>query len=255
MNPLLHQLGLSDKEAAAYLTLLELGSASVQQLADATGIKRVTMYVVLERLEKLNLVKALGEGKRATFRAAHPGELERLVDGQIAELEAHRADLKSQLANLEALYNYRSDKPTVRYFEGKDGLIELDKYGEEQLEPGTVMYSITPHDIIQKNFPARRKDSVNYRVQKGIRSQVVYVSENQIPEAINKTQLRDAIGFKPDELDIKGTLTLFSGWGVKFFNYANGNFFGVLIQSPELADSLVKMFELAWDGAKARKQK
>lgn len=77
MEKLLIQIGLSDKEAATYLKLLELGSGSVQKIAGATGIKRVTMYVIIDRLKQFGLVNELGEGKKVRYRAAHPSSLEK----------------------------------------------------------------------------------------------------------------------------------------------------------------------------------
>jgi sugar-specific transcriptional regulator TrmB len=45
---LLTQLGLSDKESALYLALLELGQADVADTAKKAGVKRSTAYVLLE---------------------------------------------------------------------------------------------------------------------------------------------------------------------------------------------------------------
>lgn len=118
---------------------------------------------------------------------------------------------------------------------------------------GTEMLSITPHETIEKLFPEFRKQTLSKRVEKGIQSKVIYSSSYEIPASQNKVQLRDAIWFKPDELGIEGTLTVYTDWGVKFFNYSDGDLFGVLIQSPDLARSLEQVFNLAWEGAKARK--
>jgi sugar-specific transcriptional regulator TrmB len=43
----IEELGLSNKEARVYVANLMLGPAGVQQIADASGIKRVTTYVIL----------------------------------------------------------------------------------------------------------------------------------------------------------------------------------------------------------------
>ncbi len=255
MQELLQKLGLSDKEAATYLALLQLGTASVQDVATKTGIKRVTVYVILERLSKLGLLKEAPEGKRSYFRAEHPAVLEQLVDTHIAELEAHRSDLKANITQLEAMYNFRSDKPVVRFFEGKDGLVELENYGSDQMTSDTEMLTISPLDIVVETFPQQRKQTVNTRVERGIHSKVIYVSKEMLTEAQNKKELREAIHFLPGELLLEGSLTVFTDWGIKFFNYTNKNHFGVLIQSPEIANTVAQIFSLAWDGAKLRKEK
>ena len=83
---------------------------------------------------------------------------------------------------------------------------------------------------------------------------MIYVDDAEISETANKKQLREGIHFSRKELDLKGTCVVYTGWGVKFFSYDPKDYFGVLIQSPEIADILEKVFSLAWDGAKMRKK-
>ncbi len=45
-------LGLSEKEADIYLTLLSMGSSTIDALAKETKIKRSTVYVQLKTLLK-----------------------------------------------------------------------------------------------------------------------------------------------------------------------------------------------------------
>jgi len=52
----LTSLGLSDKEAKTYLTLLELEVASVAEITKASGLNRSSTYVTLEMLKKRGLV-------------------------------------------------------------------------------------------------------------------------------------------------------------------------------------------------------
>jgi sugar-specific transcriptional regulator TrmB len=253
MFDLLLKLGLSEKEAKIYLATLELGRDTVQNIAKKSGIKRVTAYVILDQLVKSGIVSVETEKKKSYYKAEHPSVLEKVIDNRVSELETQRANLKSSMHQLEAIYNFRSDKPTVRFFEGADELEELDRYGHDQMKPGSVMMTITPHDLIQQAFPKRRKDAVNERISQGILSRAIYVSDKEIPLEQNIKELRDGIHFTRKELPLGGTFFIYPGWGIKFFNYANKKYFGVLIQSPELADSMKEVFELAWDGAKVRK--
>ena len=65
----LEELGLGDKEAAVYVALLAVDHASVLDLAKKTKIKRPTVYVALDSLEK----------KRACFR--NPNREESTLSG------------------------------------------------------------------------------------------------------------------------------------------------------------------------------
>ncbi len=55
-NENLTQLGLSEKEALLYLTLLRNGPSPVSLLAKRLGLKRVSLYPVLEALELRGLL-------------------------------------------------------------------------------------------------------------------------------------------------------------------------------------------------------
>ena len=56
MKEKLEKLGFSPKEADVYISLLELGSAVVSDVAKKAGINRSTAYVLLESLEKKGFV-------------------------------------------------------------------------------------------------------------------------------------------------------------------------------------------------------
>src|SRR4051812_25054594 len=75
----IEDLGLSQKEARVYLANLMLGPATVQKIADQSGIKRVTTYVILESLNNLGLVSQSTKGKKTYFVAEEPSHLRRLL--------------------------------------------------------------------------------------------------------------------------------------------------------------------------------
>src|SRR6266699_2317106 len=81
------ELGLSNKEARVYLASLALGPSPVQKIADDSGIKRVTTYVILESLVGLGLVSQTSKGKKTYFIAEDPINLERLLDKREQEIQ------------------------------------------------------------------------------------------------------------------------------------------------------------------------
>lgn len=256
MVELLQHLGLSEKEAAVYQGLLQVGRSTVQDIAHHAQIKRVTAYVILDQLEEKGLVILESLKKTSYYQAVHPSALEKLLDSRESELEAQRATLKNSMGQLEAMYNFRSDKPVVRFFEGKEGLQELDQYGHDQMQPGSEVMTITPQDLVEGAFPQwRREEEVSNRIRQGIISRAIYVADQEISAEQNKKELRYGLHFTRKDLPIEGTFFIYPGWGVKFFNYADKKYFGVLIQSAELANTMKEVFELAWDGAKYRKVK
>jgi len=119
----LKNLGLAEKEAKVYLSALELGTASVQNIARSAGVNRATTYVMIESLIKKGLISSFEQGKKRYFAATHPSQLLRTVrENQIALKQAEENLEKELLPELLSIHNIAGDQPKVRFFEGKEGL-------------------------------------------------------------------------------------------------------------------------------------
>jgi hypothetical protein len=248
------KLGLTDKEARVYLATLELGEAAVQSIATKADVKRATTYVILEHLLSLGLVSTIERGKKTLFIAEDPAELVNLLEEQKRQVDAKRVYLDEAMTKLRAIYNSGADKPAVRYFEGGDGLEALDRYGHDQFPKGSEMLGITPIDLIEQQFPARRKSAVSERVARQIKSRMIYThKDGEIPGYVNKQELREGIFLPRDIWPINNSICIYPEWGVKFFNFEPENPFGVLLESKSLARNMKELYELAWEGAQARK--
>lgn len=248
------RLGLSEKEAKVYLACLELAEDTVQNIAEKAQVNRATTYVILEKLMQLGLVSSIERGKKTVFIAENPAELVNIIERRQQELEAHKKGLEEAMSRLQAIYNGAKDKPIVRYFEGPEGLEALDRYGIETLYAGKEMIGIMPFDVIEEHFPARRKKSLNERVSKGLKSHIIYTHKGgEIPEEVNKAQLRDALYLSREDFPIDATITVYPDWGVKFYNFEEGNYFGVLFQSASMARNMELLMKLAWKGAQQQR--
>ena len=112
------------------------------------------------------------------------------------------------------------------------------------------MLSITPVDLLEKLFPARRKVAVDERVKAGIKAKTIYTRElGPFKEDINKEQLREGMYLTKANLPIDMTITIFP-WGIKLFHLHEHKPFGVLIENKEIARNMRAVFNLAWEGAK-----
>src|SRR5690242_8115911 len=80
------QLGLTDKEGAIYLALLELGEADVTEIASKAAVKRPTAYVILDSLVEKGFVSALTTTVRR-FRAEDPKKLLALQRSKLQQFE------------------------------------------------------------------------------------------------------------------------------------------------------------------------
>lgn len=248
----LEKLGLSEKEAKVYLAALELGQDSVQNIAKKAGVNRPTAYFILEKLMELGLVSTLEHGKKTLFVAESPKELENLIENEKRAIEDRKAELKESMNQLLAIYNAKEGKPIVRYFEGKDGLIALDKYGEEMIKKGEEIFYVTPVDIVRKYFPDRRKEALEDRIKTKVRSRVIYTYDN--PDDIwsperNARDLREAKYLPRDKFPFDVIISIYPKNLIKFYYLDVAKPYGVAIESQEFARNMRMFFELAWIGA------
>lgn len=111
----LKNLGLSEKEAKIYLALLQLGPSTPYQIAKKAEIKRPTAYVIAEELvEKGLIVHVPGETPKKYIA--------RTPETVIGDAEIRLSKVKSTLPELRSLQKTTTEKPTVLYFEGVEGV-------------------------------------------------------------------------------------------------------------------------------------
>src|SRR3989344_6643452 len=133
----LKNIGLSDNEAKVYLAMLELGLSPVIEIARKAEINRPTAYVQIESLKKKGLVSTQVKGKKHLFIAESPARLEFYLDSELKDVEQKKDELGKVLPDLEKLFTSAGSRPSVRLFEGKEGLLAMRdiflKSGEEEL--------------------------------------------------------------------------------------------------------------------------
>lgn len=130
---LLASLGLTDSEGRVYLAALELGSASIQALAQKSGVKRTSIYGFIHKLRERQILTETKSGKRLFYSAAHPQQLSENLRTRVRELE-------SAMPELLAIYNASESKPSVTFHEGIEGIKEVYT---DALRAGKPIYAWT----------------------------------------------------------------------------------------------------------------
>lgn len=122
----LKNLGLSDKEARVYLALLQLGPATPYKMAKKAGLKRPTAYVIAEELvEKGIIVHVPGEEPKRYIA--------RTPDAVFDEHEEKWRKAKKALPELRSFQKGTTEKPSILYFEGVQGLRHAYEYQQKEL--------------------------------------------------------------------------------------------------------------------------
>lgn len=107
-------LGLTTKAAKIYLAALELGEASVQQLAQRSRIKRTTLYYILDELVEAGILIATKTGKKIYYVPEQPATLLKNIKEKVVSFEESLALLEDKAAHMNR-------KPRVYFLYGSAG--------------------------------------------------------------------------------------------------------------------------------------
>lgn len=246
----LKEIGLTDKQAAVYLACLELGPSPVQPIARKAKVVRATTYVILSGLMKQGLVTKFEQGKKTMFAAEPPLQLKRLLEKQAEEVKNKERLLDAMLPELQVLMRAAGDRPSVRYYEGKEGLHAIRQEINMYCRSGDVIYNLTPADYLIAVFSREEDTFYQQRRSKGIRARTIFTTKS---EALRRRWFLEDDPRQPERKFVPpNKFTWTSGITIYRDRIAIGSFAGklggVIIESQEMADSMRVLFEMAWLG-------
>jgi sugar-specific transcriptional regulator TrmB len=240
----LKNIGLSDREARVYLAMLELGPAAVLDIAAKSGVNRPTTYMQLEALKKKGLVSTQTRGKKQLFIAESPSQIEHLLAIEEKRLEQKRDELKKILPELSAMFNLGEEKPVVRYFEGREGLLAMQEEFLKTKEKSIL--AISSVDDVLRIFPKHIDTYTPRRIKKGIHSRLIYTSKNgELFPRTDKKLLRETKFLPPQELPFSADITIY-GRNIAISSL-KGKIGGTVITDSEIANFFKGIFALLWD--------
>lgn len=243
----LQDFGLSEKEARVYLAALELGKTTADELAKQAKVNRSTTYVQIESLKQKGLMSSYDEGKKTYFVPESPEYLKRLFEKQSGELESKQKELEKLLPNLSKMFETAGERPRVRFFEGKEGLVTMrEEVLKSRAKEISVVYSF---DALKKVFSQEELDSfIKKRADRDIRTRALYTSreEKLEPRPLTENRLISE-KISPIDADI-----VIYGDTVAVMALKN-KLMGVIIENEDIAQSMRSVFNLAWEAAEKYK--
>jgi sugar-specific transcriptional regulator TrmB len=113
---------LSSNQNLVYQASLELGEATIQQIAQKANIPRSTTYLIIDELIIQGLMATTKQGLKTYAVAETPQKLLSLVESKQRDLEKSKIVIQDLLPELEAVHNNQQDKPMVRFYRGFEGI-------------------------------------------------------------------------------------------------------------------------------------
>jgi len=241
MDTLVQQLsnaGLHEKEARVYIALLQLGRGSAYAVADRSGLKKPTAYVILGELIKKGLVMRIPREKKQLFVAKPPEEF-------FAMAEERLKLARKALPELITMAESNTVKVRTLFYEGVNGVKDSLYYRKDEMKGKEIVgFYATAEDAsvelmeIFSPYPENLKKA-------GIGMKVI------TPEHESTKQFVDINSQNYSEVKIVSK-DLYSG---KVSLEAGDTFVrvilfkqlqSVVIESPELAHSVKQIFDIVW---------
>ncbi|MEI6810975.1 MAG: helix-turn-helix domain-containing protein [Candidatus Nomurabacteria bacterium] len=235
----LKSIGLDEKEAVAYLALLELGESAMGTLVKKSKLKRTTLYDIIEALKEKGLVSISKKNKKVVYFAENPRKI-------LEQIDEKKFSIEKMLPELLSISNILHKKPRIRYFEGIEGIKEV--YKDTLRFPDQKLQAWVSEEMIHK-FDKNFLDEyyTPKRLEKKIWVEVIapnlpsiseYKGEDQ--KSLRVTRLIDSNKFP---LDVEISLYGRDNIGIMSFQ----DQLGLIIESESISKTLKSIFALQWE--------
>lgn len=240
----IQSLGLNEKEAKVYIASLELGQATVQRISAKAGIKRPTTYFIVEGLMERGLMSSYHQGKKQYFMAEMPERILDLIAKERKDLDLREEQFRRLLPELQSINNRNKDKPVVKYYEGKDGMLTMVSE-HFKTSKNQESYDIFSRDFVEKTLTPEEMTNIRKeRLDSKIRVKALYTREKGDLQNVEDAQI---IRLPQSELPVSCDIAFFED-KVRIASFKD-RIVGIVIEDKEIASSFRAIFKLAWKWA------
>lgn len=171
------KLGLNDKEATVYLSLLEHGASSVRDLAGVTNLNRGTAYDILKKLQEAGLVSFFHKDTKQQFVAEDPNKILKLLAVREDELKTAEEKIKELIPELKSLQEKGGGKPVTKFYEGRAGIkFILDDILSSIKEIGTAEYYVYSAAGVREDVYGAYPDFNKKRIKNNLKAKTISLS-------------------------------------------------------------------------------
>ncbi len=232
-------IGFSNREAEAYLTLLTLKEATVKEIAEKTNESRSHLYDTLKSLISRGFVSYVIKNNIKYFSAANP---EKLLDC----LKEKQCSLSLILPKLNQLAQQKFNKPVVEVYEDKEGmktiLNDILRTKKQWLAIGSTGKGplVLPSFFIEKFHKERIKNKITLKVLCNATKEGKKRGKEFSQYALTEIKYLPKTHQNPATIYVYGDKTAIFMWLV------GDKPFAILMQNKEIAESFKLYFKLLW---------
>ena len=241
---LLKEYGLSEKESAVYLCLINLGPSPVRTLATASKVNRGTTYDILKNLLNQGLVSYYNKESHQYFSAEPPEKLVLALEQKQKELETVKEKIESNLPQLQMAFGQQGGKPVMKLYDGAKGIKQIleDVLGTMNQAKDKTYYVYSSANV-RKNVHQSMPDFSTKRIKKKISVKTIALGPGGQLVGLDERK------WLPNQRsDIKATYQFIYDGKVAHISLDNSdNPVGVVIENQGIYETQKLIFENLWN--------
>lgn len=233
----LKELGLTDNEIKVYLVLLEHGVLNPTKLAEKTGLHRSYIYDTLERLLDRGIINTVLVDNKKHYQPVDPKALREIFELKLRQLD-------TILPQLSGLFQSTKEETRIELHRGKRVYRTLIKDLLANIKKNDVIYLLgVDENILETVEPIYLKQYFNIIKDKNVKEKIIIAREGKKLDE-EHLEYRE---IDPKYLD-ETTVVIYQ---LKVFIFIWGTpYHLIIIESPKVANTYRKQFELMWSIAK-----
>lgn len=245
IETILKNFGLSEKEIAVYLAVIELGPSSVREISAKSKVNRGTTYDILKALIALGLVSYFNKESKQYFAAEAPEKLLSAIDQKKEQLDEVRGNVENSLPLICTLFEKQGGKPVVKYYEGSKGVRQIfEDVLEEVSKLSNKTYYLYSSATAEhrKNVYGSMPDFSKRRVAKKISVKIISLGDSGKLAGLDERKqmpIRDNAFKATHEI-------IYAGKVAHISIDQNGEPVGVVIQNDEVYNMQKLIFDFNW---------
>jgi sugar-specific transcriptional regulator TrmB len=255
----LEKIGLTDKEALVYVSVLELGGAFPSKIAEYAGLNRSTTYKMLLNLSIRGLINEIEKKNKIFYQIDKPEKILRYTETKSRQFENSIEEVKKILPEIDGIYSAGQNRPKIKYLNGLDEILTVFDDMITQTKPYELVAFSNANELLEFLPRDFSKNFVKEKEKKGITTRGIIpdtaqdrkYSENLFSDVDKKywpeiRYTKEKMFMSSSEIAVYGTNK------VSILNFSKNQLTGVVIEDQIIHDMMKVIFELSWNSSLIR---
>lgn len=237
IGTVIEQLGYPPNEVRLYLASLDIGEATITDLAEKVGMPRTSVQTIIADMHKRGLMNYYQKKRRRYWVAENPEKL-------LITLKEREAALKSIMPELQSKRFGQGGRPIVRIYHGKD---EIKLIMDDMVDSKRHINAIVSWDDWREYFGNDYvSDLIERRYKHFLRIRLLTPPTQSAKELKRRdAQEMRQTRFLPKHMSINNSNFMY-GNTLAVISLNKRQPVGIIMEDPDIAHTANVLFECAW---------